>query len=325
MKLDRRTAIRGALAASVASSACNASAGTWPDKPIRWIIPYAPGGLADSLTRLVLGKFDLGQPFVVDSRPGANGLIGTELVAHARPDGYTFITVVAAHAINKTLYAGKLKFDHQLSFSPVSLIATTPTMLLVTNSLPVKNVAELISYAKANPGKLSYGETGVGSAGQLTAEMLKQATGIQMENISYKGSAPAIADLAAGNIQVLVDGPSNALSNVRAGRIRALAMISKDRVPGVEEIPTIVEAGGPAIESSSWVMFLAPAGTPAEIIQRLSAEVQKAVKSPAMTKQFSEMGLVPVGSTSAQAAKFFADEVAKWGEVIAKAGIKVEM
>lgn len=326
MKLDRRTAIRGALvAAGLASGAPVASAGAWPEKPIRWVIPYAPGGLADSITRLVLSKVDLGKPFVIESRPGANGLIGTELVAHAPPDGYMFITVVAAHAINKTLYAGKLKFDHELSFTPVSLIATTPTMLLVTNSLPVRDVAELIRYAKANPGKLSYGETGVGSAGQLTMEMLKQATGIQMENISYKGSAPALADLAAGNIQVLVDGPSNALSNVRGGRIRALAMISKERVPGVMEIPTIVEAGGPAIESASWLMFLAPAGTPQEIVQRLSAEVQNAVKSPELSRQFADLGLLPVGSTPAHAAKFFAEEVAKWGGVIAKAGIKVEM
>lgn len=313
------------MAAGLASGAHRAGAGTWPEKPIRWIIPYAPGGLADSITRLVLSKVDLGKPFVVESRPGANGLIGTELVAHAPPDGYTFITVVAAHAINKTLYAGKLKFDHDLSFTPVSLIATTPTMLLVTNSLPVKNVAEFITYARANPGKLSYGETGVGSAGQLTMEMVKQATGIQMENISYKGSAPALADLAAGNIQALVDGPSNALPSVRGGRIRALAMISKDRVPGVTDIPTIVEAGGPALESSSWLMFLAPAGTPAEIVQRLSAEVQKAVKSPELSTQFADLGLVPVGSTPAQAATFFADEVAKWGEVITKAGIKADL
>lgn len=313
------------MAAGLASGAHRAGAGTWPEKPIRWIIPYAPGGLADSITRLVLSKVDLGKPFVVESRPGANGLIGTELVAHAPPDGYTFITVVAAHAINKTLYAGKLKFDHDLSFTPVSLIATTPTMLLVTNSLPVKNVAEFITYARANPGKLSYGETGVGSAGQLTMEMVKQATGIQMENISYKGSAPALADLAAGNIQALVDGPSNALPSVRGGRIRALAMISKDRVPGVTDIPTIVEAGGPALESSSWLMFLAHAGTPAEIVQRLSAEVQKAVKSPELSTQFADLGLVPVGSTPAQAATFFADEVAKWGEVITKAGIKADL
>lgn len=313
------------MAAAAASGARHACAGTWPDKPIRWIIPYAPGGLADSVTRMVLSKFDLGKPFVIESRPGANGLIGTELGTHAPPDGYTFMTVVAAHAINKTLYAGKLKFDYESSFSPVSLIATTPTMLLVTNSLPVKDVAEFISYAKANPGKLSYGETGVGSAGQLTMEMLKQATGIEMENISYKGSAPALADLAAGNIQVLVDGPSNALSAVRGGRIRALAMISRDRAPGVAEIPTIVEAGGPALESSSWLMFLAPAGTPPEIVQRLSAEVQKAVNSPELSKQFADLGLVPVGSTPAQAAKFFTDEVAKWGQVITKAGIKAEL
>lgn len=326
IELDRRTAIRGALAAAgLACGAPGARAGAWPEKAIRWIIPYAPGGFADVLTRLVLGKFDLGKPFVVDSRPGANGIIGTELVAHAPPDGYTFLTVVAAHAINKTLYAGKLKFDYQQSFSPVSLIAITPTMLLVTNALPVKNVGELISYANANPGKLSYGTTGAGSAGQLTMEMLKQATGIKMEDISYKGSAQALADLAAGNIQVLVDGPSNAMSNVRAGKIRALAMVSKERVPSVAEIPTIVEAGGPALESSSWIMFLAPAGTPPEIVERLSAEIQKAVKSPEVSKQLEDMALVPVGSTPAQAAKFFADEVAKWGEVITKAGIKAEM
>jgi len=326
MKLGRRTAIRGALVAvGMASATRHASAGNWPEKPVRWIIPYAPGGFADVLTRLVLSKVDLGNPFVVDSRPGANGLIGTELVAQAPPDGYTFLTAVAAHAINKTLYAGKLKFDYEKSFSPVSLIAITPTMLLVTNSLPVKNVGEFISYAKANPGKLSYGTTGTGSAGQLTIEMIKQATGIKMEDVSYKGSAQAIADLAAGSIQALVDGPSNAMSSVRGGRVRALAMISKERVPGVMEIPTIVEAGGPALESSSWVMFLAPAGTPPEIVERLSAEIQKAVKSPELSKQFEDLALVPVGSTPAQASKFFADEVAKWGEVITKAGIKADI
>jgi tripartite-type tricarboxylate transporter receptor subunit TctC len=165
----------------------------------------------------------------------------------------------------------------------------------------------------------------VGSAGQLTVEMLKQATGIKMEDISYKGSAQAIADLSAGNIQVLVDGPSHAISHVRAGRIRALAMVSKDRIPGLTDIPTIVEAGGPAIESSSWVMFLAPAGTPSEIVHRLSADVQKAVKSPELSKQLVDLSLVPVGSTPEQATKFFADEVAKWGEVITKAGIKAEL
>jgi tripartite-type tricarboxylate transporter receptor subunit TctC len=325
-KLGRRTAIRGALAAAgVASGVRGARAETWPDKPIRWIIPYAPGGFADVLTRMVFSKVDFGKPFVVDSRPGADGIIGTELVAQAAPDGYTFITVVAAHAINETLYAGKVKFDYVKSFSPVSLIAITPTMLLVTNDLPVKTVGELIRYAKANPGKLSYGSTGAGSAGRLTMELLKQATGIEMENVPYKGSAQAMADLAAGNIQVLVDGPSNAISHVRGGRIRALAMISKDRIPGVADIPTIVEAGGPAIESSSWLMFLAPAGTPPEIVERLSTEIQKAVKGPEISKQFVDMAVVPVGSTPAEATKFLSDEVAKWAGVIAKAGIKAEM
>lgn len=313
------------MVAGLVSGARAAHAGAWPEKPIRWVVPYAPGGLADVLTRMVLGRFDLGKPFVVDSRPGADGLIGTEIVASAPPDGYTFLTVVAAHAVNKTLYKGKLKFDHQTSFAPVSLIATTPTMLLVTNSLPVKDVGELIAYAKANPDKLSYGNTGAGSVGQLTMELFKQATGIRMEGIAYKGSAQVLADLAAGNIHAVVDGPSNALSHVRGGRFRALAMVSKNRAPSMADIPTIVEAGGPAMESSSWVMFLAPAGTPAEIVERLWSEIQKAVKGPELSKQLGDLGLLPVGSTPSEAATFFANEVTKWGEVIAKAGIKVEM
>jgi tripartite-type tricarboxylate transporter receptor subunit TctC len=211
--------------------------------------------LTDVVTRLTLEKMNVGQTFVVDNKPGANSLIGAEAAANAAPDGYTFVTVIAAHAANKTLYAGKLKFDPVTSFTPVSLVGLAPIVILVTNDLPVKNVGELINYAKKNPGKISFGSSGVGSAAHLTSELIMQVTGTQMVHVPYKGTAPALADLASGNLQILLDVPIGTMSQVRAGKVRALAMMSKERVPGADDIPTIVEAGGPLIESSSWVMF----------------------------------------------------------------------
>jgi tripartite-type tricarboxylate transporter receptor subunit TctC len=276
------------------------------------------------VTRLTLEKMSVGQTFVVDNKPGANSLIGAEAVANAAPDGYTFLTAIAAHAANKTLYAGKLKFDPVTSFAPVSLVGLAPIMILVANDLPVKNVGELIDYAKKNPGKISFGSSGVGSAAHLTSELIMQVTGTQMVHVPYKGTAPALADLAAGNLQMLLDGPIGTMSQVRASKVRALAMMSKERVPGADEVPTIAEAGGPLIESSSWVMFLAPAGTPRETIDRLAGEVAKAMKDEALKKRLAEQAVVPVGANPADTAKFLADEVEKWRGVITTAGVKIE-
>ena len=287
-------------------------------------MPYTAGGLTDVTTRLTLEKMNVGQTFVVDNKPGANSLIGAEIVANAAPDGYTFLTVIAAHAANKTLYAGKLKFDPVKGFAPVSLVGVAPLIICVTNGLPVKNVAELIAYAKANPGKLSFGSSGVGAAAHLTSELIKQVTGIQMEHVPYKGTAPALADLASGNIQLLIDAPIGVMTQVRAGKIRALAMLSKNRVPGVEEVPTIVEAGGPLIESSTWVMFLAPAGTPKEIVDKVSAEVSKAVKDEALRKRLAEQAVIPVGATPEDTGKFLQEEIDKWEKVINTAGVKAD-
>ncbi len=322
MKIITRRALlaTGAVAPFVAD--CAHAQGTWPAKPIRWVVPYTAGGLTDVATRLTLEKIALGQSFVVDNKPGANSLIGAEFVANAPPDGYTFLTVIAAHAANKTLYAGKLKFDPVASFAPVSLVGVAPLILCVTNDLPVKNVAELVAYAKKNPGKISFGSSGVGSAAHLTSEMLKQVADIQMEHVPYKGTAPALADLGSGSIQMLIDAPIGVISNVRGGKVRALCMLSKERVPGVEEVPTIVEAGGPPLESSSWVMFLAPAGTPKEIVDRLQGEVAKAMNDPALRKRFAELAVIPVGASPADTAKFLNDEIAKWGKVITTAGVK---
>ena len=328
-KLNRRSVLAASAAASLMPGAALFSAGAgaqaWPAKPIRWVVPYTAGGLTDVVTRLTLGKMDVGQTFVVDNKPGANSLIGAEIVANAAPDGYTFLTVIAAHAANKTLYAGKLKFDPVKSFVPVSLVAVAPLIMIVANDLPVKSVGELIAYAKKNPGKISFGSSGVGAAAHLTSELIKQAAGIDMVHVPYKGTAPALADLVAGNLQLLLDVPLGVMSQVRAGKIRALAMLSKERVPGVEEVPTIVESGGPPIESSSWVMFMAPAGTPQAIIDKVASEAAKATKNEAFRKRLAEQAVIPAGLTPADTARFLQAEIEKWEKVITKAGVKLDV
>ena len=217
-KLNRRSVLAASAAVSLFPGALRAQA--WPSKPIRWVVPYTAGGLTDVVTRLTLEKMAVGQTFVVDNKPGANSLIGAEMVANAAPDGYTFLTVIAAHAANKTLYAGKLKFDPVKGFAPISLVAIAPIMVVGDQLLPVKNVAELIAYAKQNPGKISFGSSGVGAAAHLTSELIKQVAGIDMVHVPYKGTAPALADLVSGNIQLLLDVPIGVMSQVRAGKIR---------------------------------------------------------------------------------------------------------
>lgn len=321
-KINRRTALVATAAAALVPGAARAQA--WPNKPIRWVVPYTAGGLTDSVTRLTLEKMNVGQPLIVDNKPGANSLIGAEIVANAPPDGYTFLTVIAAHAANKTLYEGKLKFDPVSSFAPVSLVGIAPIMILVSNDLPVKSVGELIDYAKKNPGKISFGSSGVGAAAHLSTELIMQVTGTKMVHVPYKGTAPALADLMSGNLQLLLDVPIGTMSQVRAGKVRALAMMSKERVPGAEDIPTIVESGGPLIESSSWVMFMAPANTPKDIVDRMGGEVAKAMKDESLRKRLAEQAVIPVGATPAETVKFLNDEVQKWQKVITTAGVKID-
>jgi tripartite-type tricarboxylate transporter receptor subunit TctC len=299
---------------------------SYPAKPIRWIVPYTPGGLTDNVTRLVTQKIQesVGQPVVVENRPGANSIIGAELVSRASPDGYTVLTVIAAHAANATLYSGKLPFDPVKGFAPVSLVGIAPLILTATNNFPARDVKELIEYAKKNPGKVSYGSSGIGAAAHLTSELLKQTAGIDIVHVPYKGTAPALQGLIAGDIQILIDVPSTMMTHVRGGKVKALAMFSSKRIAGAAEVPTVVEAGGPAIESSTWVMFLAPPNTPREIVQRLSAETAKAVGTPDLKGRLDQLGIEGVGSTPEQARQFLEAEIAKWGKVITTAGVKAE-
>lgn len=318
--LSARLLVALAIGASFAAHA------QYPARPIRWIVPYPPGGITDSVTRLATQKISeaLGQSIVIENKPGANSIVGAEMAAKAPADGYTILTVIAAHAANATLYAGKLPFDPVSGFAPVSLAAIAPLIITASNDFPARDVRELIAYAKANPGRVSYATSGVGSASHLTMELFQQTAGVKLTHIPYKGTAPALQGLLAGDIQVMVDVPSSLMPQVRAGKIRALGMFSAKRVAGAADVPTVAEAGGPAIESSTWVLFLAPAGTPPEIVNRLSAETAKAMQSADLRAKLEPIGVEPVGNTPEQAAKFLADEVARWAGVIKAAGVKAE-
>ena len=303
-----------------------ALAQSYPNKPIRWTVPYTGGGITDVVTRIVTQKMSgpLGQPVVVDNRPGANSILGSDLAAKAPADGYTMVTVIAGYAANVTLYAGKLPFDPLKDLVPISLAAIAPLILTVNPSLPAKDVKELIAYAKANPGKLNFGSSGIGAAAHLTCELFKQTVGIDMVHIPFKGTAPAMQAAMANDIQILVDTPSSLMPQVRGGRLRAVGMFSGKRLTAYSDVPTIAEAGGPPLESSTWVMFMAPGSTPKEIVGRLAAETAKALREPDIRERLNQTGIEPVGNTPEQARQFLDAEIAKWAKVINTAGVKAE-
>ena len=310
----------------LALSSHSAAAQAWPAKPIKWIVPYTPGGITDNATRMVVQKVaeQTGWTILVENKPGANSMLGADLAAKAAPDGYTLLTVIAAHAANATLYAGRIPYDPVKSFSPISLVGIAPLIMTVGNSFPANDMKEFVAYARANPGKISFGSSGVGAAAHLTTELLKQSIGVDMVHVPYKGTAPALQDLMGGSIQVLVDTPSALMPHVRGNKIRALGMFSAKRLPSALEVPTIAQSGGPALESSTWVMFLAPSGVPRDIVTRVNAEVVKAMASSDIKARFEALGIEPVGNSPEAAARFLDDEIGKWAKVIGAAGVKAE-
>lgn len=314
-----------ALGLTVATSTAS-WAQAWPNKPIKWIIPYTPGGITDNATRMVVQKVQeqTGWNIVVENKPGANSILGADLAARAAPDGYTFLTVIGAHAANATLYAGRLPYDVVKSFAPVSLVGIAPLVMVANNNLPFKDIKELVAYSKANPGKVAFGSSGVGAAAHLTQELFKQITGADMVHVPYKGTAPALSDLMGGSLQVLTDTASAMMPHVRSGKVKPIAVFAKQRVLGASEVPTVVEAGGPAMEGSTWVLFLAPAATPRDIVNRLSQETAKAIRSPDLKAKFEALGIEAVGNTPEQAAKFLDEEIVKWAKVIKAADVKAE-
>jgi tripartite-type tricarboxylate transporter receptor subunit TctC len=298
----------------------------FPSKPIRIIVAYTPAGTTDILARAVGQKMSetWGQPVIVDNRPGANGNIGTEVAARAVPDGHSLVMATAgSHGINVSLYR-KLNWHPVNDFVPVSLTAMVPNIMVVNNSLPVKNVREFIAHVKANPGKLSYGSPGNGSTAHLSMELFKTMTGSNIVHIPYKGSAGVLADVMGGQIAVTIDNMPPYVPQVRAGKIRALAVSTAKRSSALPDLPTIAEAGVQGYEAGAWFGLLAPAGTPKAIVAQLSAESARILKLPDISKRISELGAEPVGSTPEQFAELIKTEIAKWAKVIKDANVELQ-
>jgi tripartite-type tricarboxylate transporter receptor subunit TctC len=297
----------------------------YPAKPVRLIVPYTPGGFTDTMARTVGDKLAsaLKQPTMIENKPGANGIIGADLVAKSAPDGYTLGMVIAAHSANATLYP-KLPFDTVKDFAYVSLVGVTPLILVASSTLPANSVRELIAYAKANPGEVNFASSGIGAAAHLTMEHFMSVTGTKMVHVPYKGTAPALTDLLGGQIGVMFDSPSSMMPHVKSGKIKALGLASDKRIPFAPDVPTIIESGVPGFVSSSWAMLVAPAKTPKDIVSRLSSEVGKIVRSPDMVDKFASLGVLPVGNSPDEAAAFLRAEMAKWGKIIKEANVKLD-
>jgi|OpeIllAssembly_1097287.scaffolds.fasta_scaffold20817_2 tripartite-type tricarboxylate transporter receptor subunit TctC len=324
MRIVPLAAVFAALAAPFAGLAA-VPAADYPVRPIRVIVPYPPGGITDVVSRIAAQEMnrEFGQNVIVDNRPGANSILGVELVAKATPDGYTLGTVIAAHAANQTLYP-KLPYNSVTSFAQISLIGTAPLIMCVTNSLPATNVKEVIAIARAKPGQLSFASSGIGAAAHLSTELLMSMTAIKMVHVPYKGTAPALQDLIGGQIQVMFDTVSSMMPQARAGRIRAIALAAAERSGAAPDVPTFIESGVPGYVAGTWVGMHAPAGTPASIAGSVSAAIAKGVRRPEVRERFQQLGIDAVGNTPAEYTAFLKDEVAKWAKVIREANVKLE-
>ena len=297
--------------------------GSYPARPIRLVVTFPPGGAPDILARQFSERAQLGQPVVVDNKPGAGGNIGAEFVAKSAADGYTLVMgTVGTHSINGSLYA-RMPYDMVKDFSPIAHVASAPNLLVVNNDLPVKNVAELVSYLKANPDKLSFGSPGIGSSVHVSGELFKSMTGTRMTHVPYKGRQFAIPDLVGGSIQVMFDNMPSALPMAKEGKIRALAQTTATRSAAAPDVPTVAETV-PGFEATSWFAVFAPAGTPREVVQRLNAEFVRVFKLPEVQERMKSLGLEPWISTPEELARFQAAEIVKWAKVVKESGAKAE-
>ena len=319
--------IFGLLAAllSIHPDAATAAAlkDNYSTKPLRWVVPYAPGGGGDILARSIALKLTeaWGQPVIIDNRPGGGTTIGTDLVAKAPPDGRTILLATNTHAINPTLRA-KLPYDSIRDFAAVTMLATSPNVLLTNQAaVPSRTVAEFIAFAKSRPGKLNYGSSGNGGTGHLAMEMLKQMAGVSLVHIPYNGGGPAMTALLSGDVSVLINNILAAVPQIKAGRLGALGVTGRQRSPALPDIPTIAEAGIAGFDVTAWFCIFAPAGTPPAIVTKLSGEVARILKLPDINERLVGQGLEPVGSSPDEFSRFLRAEVVKWEKVIKAAGI----
>jgi tripartite-type tricarboxylate transporter receptor subunit TctC len=304
----------------------SAVAQPYPAKPIRFVVPYPPGGPLDVIARLTAQKVAEGtkQPVIVDNKPGAGGNIGADLVAKSAPDGYTILMgAVATHAINPTLYAS-IPYDAARDFTPVTQLASTPNVLIVNPAIQAANVREFIAYAKANPGKLNFGSGSTGSAGHLAGELFKTMAGVDLVHVPYKGAAPAMQDLIGGQIQVMFDNLASAQGQVRAGKVRALAVTTAQRSALAPDLPTIAESGLPGFDISTWFGIFVPAGTPRDVVDRLHTEFVKALAAPDVREKMVNLGAEPVGNKPEEFAAYIRREAEKYARVIKASGAKAD-
>ena len=298
---------------------------SYPNKAIRMIVPFAPGGSNDIMGRLVAAKWteSMGQQVVVDNRPGASGIVGTDLAAKAAPDGYTVLVMSLTFTVNPSIRS-KLPYDTEKDLVPVTLIASAPLILVVHPSLPVKSVKEFIAYAKANPGRLNFGSGGPGSTPHLAGEMFKNMAGLEMTHVPYKGGGPALADLLGGQIQLMLENIPSTLPFVKSGKLRVLAVTSKMRSPTVPDVPTLDEAALKGYELTGWNGLFVPRGTPRVIVNQLHAETVKALAARDVKERLAAMSAEPGGESPEKFAVFVKAEIRKWAKIAKEAGLKVE-
>lgn len=317
-------ALLGIAAATGLLAAQAARADTFPSRPIRIIVPFSAGGGVDTLARLVGERvgMQIDQPVVVDNRPGASGNIATTMVSQAAPDGYTLLIGANGLAANPTLYPDQPQLDMRKYFTPVAAIGASPLILLSSPAFPAKTLPELISMAKANPGKITYASGGSGTSGHLATELLKSMAGISLTHIPYKGGSQAFVDLTANRVSVMLIDPPLAMPQIKAERLRPIAVGTKERFPLLPDVPTMSESGVPGIEATVWWGFVAPAGTPKPIVDKLNAEINKALADPAVKDKLTEMGVVITAWTPERFGSFLAAETEKWKRVIEQADIR---
>ena len=301
-----------------------AQAADYPVRPVKWVVPYAPAGTTDVLARIVAQWLSekMGQPFVVENKPGAGNNLGTEAVVNAPPDGYTMLLVNPANGINATLYKN-LNFNFMRDIAPVAGLVRTPNVMEVTPALPVKSVAEFIAYCKANPGQLNMASSGSGTSVHLSGELFKAMTGCAMVHVPYKGAGPALTDLIGGQVHVLFDNLPSSVGHIKSGRLRALAVTSEQREPSMPQLPTVGETV-PGYEATAWFGIGMPKGTPREIIDKVNAEVNRALADPKMRERLAELGGRPIAGPPEAFGQIIAAETAKWEKVVIQSGAKAE-
>lgn len=302
------------------------TAGSYPTRPIRAVVPLAPGGGTDTVARLVAAKMSeqFGQQIVVDNRGGGGGVVGTDLVAKATPDGYTLLMgSITTNAVNPVLYK-KLPYDHIRDFAAISMIGTVPNVLVVHASMPVKTVKEFLAHAKANPGKVSYGSSGIGSATHLSMALISSMTGVSMLHVPYKGAGAAVADVLGGQLQALCSSLAGLLPHIKSGRVRALGVTTSRRNPQLPDVPTLAESGVPGYEVTIWYGWFAPAKTPTAIVARLNAETVKALNSAELKERLTLQGLDVGSSTANELTAFVKAETVKWAKVVKESGARLE-